>query len=182
MLFRSLLLLRSSSTSARCCGCKGWRYRLGEFECQTEVELGSFFLERHLGGGSQPSDIQGQVKGNPQAGEGSGVCLTYYVRPHLRYAACCCILRLLCSKWFCPRFRAAAMRISSSVVEREGPNCVFSSFSEVFSAFTRDLYVISYLMESFLILCTSISCPFSGAPCAKKNSDFVHECQNICVL
>jgi hypothetical protein len=39
--------------------------------------------------------------------------------------------------------------------EREGPDCVSSSLSEVFSANARDLYVYLDLMGSFVIFYTS---------------------------
>nr|XP_051221467.1 uncharacterized protein LOC127339687 [Lolium perenne] len=39
--------------------------------------------------------------------------------------------------------------------EREGPDCVLSSLSEIFSANARDLYVYLHLMGSFIIFCTS---------------------------
>jgi hypothetical protein len=39
--------------------------------------------------------------------------------------------------------------------EREGPDCFSSSFSEVFSANARDLYVFLYFMGSFVTFCTS---------------------------
>jgi hypothetical protein len=42
--------------------------------------------------------------------------------------------------------------------EREGPDCFSSSFSEVFSAFARDLYIILDLMGSFVTFCTATVC------------------------
>jgi hypothetical protein len=38
------------------------------------------------------------------------------------------------------------------VGEREGPICLFLAFNEVFYAFARDSYVISYLMGSFVVM------------------------------
>jgi hypothetical protein len=39
--------------------------------------------------------------------------------------------------------------------EREGSDCFSTSFSEVFSTTIGDLYVLAYLMGSFVLTCTS---------------------------
>ena len=80
--------------------------------------------------------------------KGSVVCLTSFVRPLLRSAAA----YYVCTKasGSVPAFGHdggdANLRLGSG--EREGPDAVFS-------ANTRDQYVISYFMGSFVKLCTS---------------------------
>jgi hypothetical protein len=86
---------------------------------------------------------------------GSGECLTSFVRPLSRSAPAFYVCSA--ASGFVPTSGhdggAAGFRLDGG--EREESDCFLKSFSEVFSANARDLYVNFYLMGSFVIICTS---------------------------
>jgi hypothetical protein len=103
--------------------------------------------------GSRPTS-----KANPwpiqKPAKGSGES-TSFVRPLLRSA----VAYYVCTEasGFIPASThdggVADLRLGGG--EREGSDCVFPFFSEVFSVNAEDLYVFSDLMGSFVIICTS---------------------------
>jgi hypothetical protein len=60
-------------------------------------------------------------------------------------------------KWFVPasELDGGSFDLRLDGGDREGPNCIFTSFSKVFFAFTRVLSVIFFFIGSFVTICTS---------------------------
>jgi hypothetical protein len=85
----------------------------------------------------------------------SGACLTSLVRPYSRSATA--LIVFSAASGFVPASRLDGgsfdLHLRLDGGEREGPDCFVSSFSEVFSAFTRDLYFISF---SHGVLCYNL--------------------------
>jgi hypothetical protein len=89
--------------------------------------------------------------------KGSGTCLTSKVRPISRSANTLNISTAASGFVPASEHDGGSFDLQLDGGEREGSDYILPSFSEVFSAITRDICVIFFLMGSFVTTCTSIA-------------------------
>ena len=87
--------------------------------------------------------------------KGSGKESTSYVRPLLELVAASLVFSGASGLVPAPDHDGGVANFRLGGGQREGSNCFSLSFRQVFSANSRGLCVITYLMGSFVIICTS---------------------------